>query len=142
MLKVRPATADDEARCMSLIALLTGEPETKSWRATWAQLLRGERGAVMVAEEDRTILGVITISYNLAIRYGGEYVQLEELIVDPVARGKNAGGLLLEAALAAARERGCAEAGLYLLPSTEGNRHFYAKYGFEVIGTEMRQSLR
>ena len=41
-----------------------------------------------------------------------------------------------------ARERGCAEIGLYLLKSTKHNRLFYEKYGFEVFGLEMRQSLR
>ena len=31
---------------------------------------------------------------------------------------------------------------IYLMPSTEGNRPFYAKYGFAVVGTEMRMTLR
>jgi hypothetical protein len=35
---------------------------------------------------------VLTVSYNLAIRYAGEYAQLEELIIDPAACGKNIGG--------------------------------------------------
>jgi len=37
-----------------------------------------------------------SISFNLALRYNGEYCQLEELVVDPDARGQNVGGLLLE----------------------------------------------
>ena len=40
-----------------------------------------------------------TVSYNLALRYRGEYCQLEELIVDPNARGKKVGVLLVEAML-------------------------------------------
>ena len=31
--------------------------------------------------------------------------------------------------------------GLSLVPTTETNRGFYEKVGFEVIGTEMRQSF-
>ena len=31
--------------------------------------------------------------------------------------------------------------GLYLVPTTEGNRGFYEKLGFEVLGTEMRQTF-
>jgi GNAT superfamily N-acetyltransferase len=138
---VRPAEARDEARCMALIEALTGASATRDWRATYARLVGGERGAVLVAEDAGTVLGVVTVSYNLAIRYGGEYCQLEELIVDPAARGKNVGGLLVEAALSAARARGCAEMGLYLLESTEGNRPFYAKYGFRGVGSEMRQTF-
>ena len=81
------------------------------------------------------------MSYNLAIRYGGEYAQLEELIVDPAARGKNVGGLLIQATIERARARGCAEYGLYLVERTEHNRPFYEKYGFVRVGSEMRQRL-
>jgi GNAT superfamily N-acetyltransferase len=139
---VRAAAASDESRCMRLIETLTGVAATPLWRATYAQLLRGERGAVLIAEDAGTILGVVTFSYNLAIRYGGEYCQLEELIVDSAERGRNVGGLLVAAAVNAARRRGCAEMGLYLLESTEGNSPFYAKYGFLGVGSEMRQTLR
>ncbi len=138
---VRPGRVDDGERCLGLIETLVGEGATRGWRAAYADLVGGARGAVHVAEEAGAVLGVATVSYNLAIRYGGEYAQLEELIVDPAARGKNVGGLLLSAAVDAARKRGCAEMGLYLLERTEGNRPFYAKYGFAPVGTEMRRPL-
>jgi GNAT superfamily N-acetyltransferase len=139
---IRTATAADEARCLALIETLTGRATTPEGRDTYRALLDGARGAVHVAVEHGTILGVATVSYNLAIRYAGEYAQLEELIVDPAARGKNVGGRLVQAVVDAARARGCGEVGLYLLETTEHNRPFYAKYGFQVIGTEMRQTLR
>jgi len=138
---IRAANASDEARCLALIESLTGERATPAWLDVYRRLLGGERGAIHVAEEAGALLGVATVSYNLAIRYAGEYAQLEELIVDPAARGKNVGGLLVQAMLDGARARGCAEAGLYLLESTERNRPFYAKYGFVPVGTEMRQPL-
>ena len=56
-------------------------------------------------------------------------------------RGLKAGGALIEAMLAVARERGCAEVGLYLVETTTHNRPFYEKYGFRTIGDEMRQTL-
>ena len=66
----------------------------------------------------------------MAIRYAGEYAHLEELVVDPAARGKNLGGLLVKTAIQRARKRGCAEFGLYRLEATEQNRPLYGKYGF------------
>ncbi len=73
----------------------------------------------------------------MAIRYAGEYAQLEELVVDPAARGKgqgargkNLGGLLVKTATQRARKRGCAEFGLYRREATEQNRPLYEKYGF------------
>ena len=138
---VRAATPADEARCLELIATLTGETGGAGWSRTFNALLSADRGEVLVADEGGELLGVATVSYNLAIRYSGEYAQLEELIVDTAARGKNVGGLLVEAAIERARTRGCAEFGLYLLESTEHNRPFYEKYGFELIGSERRQRL-
>lgn len=138
----RRAIAGDKERCLALIEILTGRTQSERWRETFDALMSEERGTVLVCEEEGAILGVATISFNLAIRYAGEYCQLEELIVDSAARGKNAGGLLVQATIDAARGRGCAEMGLYLVESTEGNRPFYEKYGFEFVGSEMRMALK
>lgn len=138
---VRAARAADRSRCLELIASLTRAEVEPGWADTFDALLDQTRGAIWVADDAGTVLGVATVSFNLAIRYRGEYCQLEELIVDPAARGKNAGGLLVAHAVAEARRRGCAEMGLYLIERTEGNRPFYEKYGFLSVGTEMRQAL-
>jgi len=138
---VRRAAAQDKGKCLALISTLTGKEPQKGWEKTFNELLNGIRGEILVAEEAGIILGTVTISYNLAIRYSGEYCQLEELIVDSKARGKNAGGLLVQTAIDRAKKQGCEEMGLYLIESTEGNRPFYERYGFEYVGSEMRQSL-
>jgi GNAT superfamily N-acetyltransferase len=104
-------------------------------------LLAKGRGQILVADEAGGLLGLAAFSYNVAMRYGGEYCQLEELIVDPKARGKNVGGLLVEGMLERASARGCAECGLYLLETTEHNLPFYQKYGFARIGSELRRSI-
>lgn len=137
----RPAGMSDQPRVFDLIEQLTGETITSSWQTVFESHLRRERGAVVVAENDDGILGIATVSYNMTIRYGGEYCELEELIVDDSARGLNLGRILVQRTIDDARRRGCAEIGLYLVPSTEGNRGFYEKLGFEVLGTEMRQNL-
>ncbi|MAV55177.1 MAG: GNAT family N-acetyltransferase [Myxococcota bacterium] len=139
--EIRSARREDEARCLEMVSALTGESASPGWSVTFQALLSRARGEILVADEAGLILGVATVSCNLAIRYAGEYAQLEELIVDPAARGKNVGGLLVEAAVEKARQRGCVEFGLYLMPETEKNRGFYEKYGFEFIGSEMRQRL-
>ena len=104
-------------------------------------LLDQTRGQVLVAEEDGRQLGLASLSFNLAMRYGGEYCQLEELVVDPDARGKNIGGLLMTESVRLAKQRGCPDFGLYLVESTEHNRAFYEKYGFIYVGSELRQRL-
>ena len=141
---IRLAKQDDEQRCLELLNVLadTTSDSNKIFNSdTFGKLISNERGSLVIAEENGIILGMASISFNLALRYNGEYCQLEELVVDQNARGKNVGGLLIEETLKLAKNRGCKEFGLYLLESTKHNQSFYEKYGFVVIGDEMRQSL-
>lgn len=139
-MEIRSAVAEDRDRCLELLNTLGGSTTEKTG-AIFDQLLSQERGAVLVAEHEGAVMGMISISFNLAMRYDGEYCQVEELIVDPAARGLKAGGALVQASVDCAKARGCGEAGLYLVPETYHNQPFYEKYGFELIGTEMRQKL-
>ena len=144
-LKVRKALTSDRERCMELLqnlVSLTGGAMSSSAPKIFDQLLENERGGVFVAEDTGRILGMASISYNLAMRYGGEYCQLEELIVAPAGRGKNIGGQLVQETVKEAKSRGCSEYGLYLVEKTEQNLEFYEKYGFQKVGSELRQSLK
>ena len=107
--------------------------------ASFRRLIEGERGAVIVAEEDGVVLGQISVSFNLAIRYPTGYAQIEELVVDEAARGKRAGAILVEAAIDLGRSRGLDEIGLY---PREETRPFYERLGFGYVGVELRQALR
>ncbi len=141
---IRLAKSEDQLRCLELLDVLakaTSDPNKIFDSDTFNNLISNERGSLVVAEEDEKILGMASISFNLALRYNGEYCQLEELVVDQDARGKNVGGLLIEETLRLAKNRSCKEFGLYLLESTKHNQPFYEKYGFVKIGEEMRQSL-
>lgn len=141
---VRRARSIDRDACVALLGALgaaTGGSISPRAAAVFDDLLDDARGAVLVAYEGDRLLGLASVSFNVAMRYGGEYCQLEELIVDPQARGKQVGARLVEATLQFARERGCAEYGLYLVASTEHNRAFYERFGLRVVGTEMRLVL-
>lgn len=139
-MEIRRALTGDRNRCLELLETLGGQVLPAA-ADVFEQLLTSERGAVLVAEHDDEIVGMISISFNLAMRYGGEYSQLEELIVDRAARGLKAGGALVQSAVDLAKARGCKESGLYLVASTEHNQAFYEKYGYRRVGSEMRQAL-
>ncbi len=141
---VRLAKLEDQNRCSELLEVLakaTSDPHEIFDSKTFKNLISNERGSLVVAEENGTVLGMASISFNLALRYNGEYCQLEELVVDKEARGKNVGGLLIEETIKLAKKRGCKEYGLYILESTKHNQGFYEKYGFVKVGEEMRQPL-
>lgn len=144
IINIRLAKPEDEQQCSELLDVLaetTSDPNNIFDSNTFNKVISNERGSLVIAEEEGKILGMASISFNLALRYNGEYCQLEELVVHQEARGKNVGGLLIQETLRLARNRGCNEFGLYLLESTKHNQSFYEKYGFVVIGEEMRQSL-
>jgi len=141
---VRLAKLEDQDRCSELLDVLskaTSDPHEVFDSKTFKNLISNERGSLVVAEENGTVLGMASISFNLALRYNGEYYQLEELVVDKEARGKNVGGLLIEETIKLAKKRGCKEYGLYILEATKHNQGFYEKYGFVKVGEEMRQPL-
>lgn len=140
MVITRPARVHDEHRVLALLEQLFGgrTPDPAATGGSFRRLLDSERGAVIVAEEDGQVLGVISLSFNLAMRFETAYAQIEELVVDGAARGKKVGALLLRAALTEARRRGCNEMGLY---PREETRAFYEKFGFRYVGVELRRSL-
>ena len=139
---IRHAKPQDREICIDFIETLNGNPASASWYEAFNALVTQERGAVYVAEDEQLgLLGVATVSFNLAVRFGGEYCQLEELYVDPKARGQSCGGLLIQAVIDGARSRGCAEVGLYITPRHAANQPFYERFGFEDAGVEVRQTL-
>ena len=141
---IRLAKSEDQQRCSELLDVLakaTSDSHEIFDSVTFEHLISNERGSLIVAEERGNVLGMASISFNLALRYNGEYCQLEELVVDQDARGKNVGGLLIEETIRLAKKRGCKEFGLYILESTKHNQTFYEKYGFIKVGEEMRQPL-
>ena len=143
---IRKALDKDEAEVRTLLKVLLADTlidgltvdEAESAGETFRALLTEKRGAVLIAEDESGFLGCIAFSYNLAIRYGGEYAQIEELIVNEKARGKSVGASLVQASIHAARERGCKEIGLYAM---ENNVPFYEKQGFSYVSPELRQRL-
>ena len=140
MIAVRPATDADVPRILELLSQLFERDVTgEGARATsLRRMLDSERGAVLVAVEGDTVHGVITFSCNLAVRFDIGYAQIEELVVDGAARGKQAGAALVRAAMDDARTRGCEEVGLYPRETTRG---FYEGLGFTYVGVELRQRL-
>ena len=139
-LTTRKARAEDEDVVFTLLAQLLDTPAVgwKLCRETFRELLNSPRGEILVVEDESGVAGVITYSMNVAVRYGGTYAQIEELVIDEMLRGKGAGAALVNAAIAAARGHGCREIGLY---AREANRPFYEKLGFAYTGPELRQDL-
>ena len=105
----------------------------------------GSLGVLLVAEEAGQIVGVLGVSWLLAVRVPGRYGLIQELWVHPGWRGRTIGGDLLAALFKLARrqqvtrlEVGLPSERFAHLAATEA---FYASCGFQTIGMRMRRLL-
>ena len=141
MSKVRRAKADDmEAVVRLLKTFPTGLGSTSiDWnnaRHAYPELLNGERGLMLVAEIEGTVVGLVTLGFSFVLRFGGEYALIEDFIVHTDYRGRGLASLLLGAAMAEARQRGCSEVQVNG-PSKEG-LPVYIKNGFVETGEHLK----
>jgi GNAT superfamily N-acetyltransferase len=146
MIGIRQANLEDEARVMELLKLLlspSGEYSTLDWpvvTALFRKMVQNDGiGTVLLAEEDGDGVGVITLSYPVAIRCAGRYACIEEFIVSERVRGRGVGSQLLEAAIAEATSRGCDE--IQCNGPSELGYPVYVRQGLKDIGKHLKLKL-
>jgi GNAT superfamily N-acetyltransferase len=102
-------------------------------------------GALLVAEVGGELVGMLGVSWQIAVRIPGRYALIQELWVHPSHRGSAIGGELLAALVELAHDRdvGRIEVGLpsERFPSLRATQAFYLDHGFTPIGVRMRRLL-
>lgn len=138
---IREATMNDQAEVFSLLRQLmisaTAESPINQPSAveTFRKVVEEEQGTILLADEDGQILGMLTLSYPMAIRCGGIYSCIEEFVVNEQARGKGVGGKLLKAAIQKAAEKGSHE--LQVNRPSEVGYPVYIRHGWEDLGKHL-----
>jgi GNAT superfamily N-acetyltransferase len=149
--EIRPAMHEDVpalvAGLSELLKEIGGKPAAAEELEDIAHELIEDpyEGVLLVAEDDEVIVGVLGVSWQLAIRVPGRYGLIQELWVHPSWRGRTIGGDLIVALSDVAREHGVGrlEVGL---PSErfrhiEATEAFYTNNGFTPVGLRMRRLL-
>ena len=147
MIGIRKATIEDEAAVFDLLKQFPpGEtpPERPvNWQGgvdAFREIVENEeKGTIMVAEEDNETVGVITLSYPVAVRCAGIYTCIEEFIVSERMRGRGVGGQLLEAAIAEATSKGCRE--IQVNGPSELGYPVYLQHGWKDLGKHLNMRL-
>jgi ribosomal protein S18 acetylase RimI-like enzyme len=102
-------------------------------------------GAVLVAELDGALAGVLAASWQTAVHVPGRYGVIQDLWVDPSLRSRAIGRELVAALCAIARESGMGriEVGLPQegFAALAATRAFYLRNGFTALGPRMRRRL-
>lgn len=141
---IRRAWAEDEHGVFALLEQFPSETAAFEWQkgagAFHGIMENSALGAVLVAEEEKRLLGVITLSYPFAIRCAGRYACIEEFIVDEAGRGKGVGGKLITAAIEEARSRGCHE--VQVNRPSEAGYPVYLRHGWKDLGRHLNLKLQ
>lgn len=131
---VRLATADDASDVARLMVGFRNwwqrdEPDDASFEAGVARLLSDPNTDFLLGGDPA--VGVCQLRYRFAVWTGTDDCCLEDIFVEPQARGSGLGRALAEAALARARERGCARVELDVNEANPAALALYESLGFE-----------
>lgn len=141
MVNIREATINDQPEVFDLVRQLitSTAPENPINQPgaieTFRKVVEEEQGTILVAEENGQMLGLVTLSYPVAIRCGGIYSCIEEFIVTGQARGKGVGRKLLQAAVHKAAEKGSYE--LQVNHPSDLGYPVYIRQGWKDLGKHL-----
>lgn len=149
--EVRPAARTDLDAVVAAVSELLRElgaapPPTGAMLDCARALLDDpDAGALLVAQAEDALVGVLSASWQTALHVPGRYALIQDLWVHPSWRSRAVGSELLAALFQLARGRGVARAEVGLpregfrgLAATES---FYARNGFAPLGPRMRRLL-
>jgi len=131
---IRLATAEDAADVARLMIGFRNwwqrdEPDDAAFEAGVGRLLSDPNTDFLLGGDPA--VGVCQLRYRFAVWTGSEDCSLEDIFVEESARGSGIGRALAEAALARARERGCARVELDVNEANPAARALYESLGFE-----------
>jgi glucosamine-phosphate N-acetyltransferase len=129
---IREATHHDAAAVVTLIRELAQEnmeasPVSEAYVLSY---LSTAGNAVLLAEEDGRLAGLLGYSIRPNLYHAGDSCLLEELVVARGMRRQGVGGALVGELIHRAENRGCAEISVSTLRDNQRAIEFYRRHGF------------
>ena len=137
--EIRPATPGDVPVLVALMTAFYAEaafplPAGPATRAFETLLADARLGGAWLAEVDGTAVGHVVLALCFSMEYGGLRGFIDDLYVQPAARGQGAGAALLAAARGAALERGVRALHVEVGPENDLARRLYGRAGYVESG--------
>lgn len=135
-MQITPANISDvPALCELLDILFSQEADFKPDREAQSRGLSRiisdpEVGLIVVARQDRRIVGMVNLLYTVSTALGDRVALLEDMVVSPEARCIGVGSQLLEQAIRYADLNGCKRITLLTDSDNEAAQRFYQRHGF------------
>lgn len=133
---VRPARHEDLESLVALLATLFDQEDefTASSSTQRDGLLRllatPERARILVAEGNHQVVGMATLQVLVSTALGGPVALLEDVVVQPAARGTGVGAALVQAAINEATNMGCRRITLITDADNDAAQRLYQRHGF------------
>jgi len=147
-IEVRSATPDDAGHLVDLLrAGALGPPhedptDLAPYREALADIAVDPRGEVLVAVQDGEVAGMCQLIVFRHLHHrGGLCAEVESMHVRPDLRGTGVGGVLLDAAVEAARSGGCYRVQLTSNAVRTDAHRFYERHGFTPSHVGFKRSL-
>jgi GNAT superfamily N-acetyltransferase len=144
-MRIRKANTSDEQSIIDLLSQfppsdqVTSDP--KAITSTFRSIIQNSAlGSILIAEDNGDVLGVIALSYPVALHCGGLYACIEDFIVSERARGKGVGGDLVKAAIDEAIMKGCYE--IQVNNPSDLGHPVYVRCGLTTTGRHLRMKLK
>ena len=148
---IRPAAEGDVAAVALAVERLLVElggrrpPRVELEAEVEAVLADPGVGALIVAEGEGEIVGVLSASWQRALHVPGRYATIQDLWVDPEWRSRQVGAGLVNELMALCGEQGVARVEVGLpresFDAIRATEAFYVNNGFEHLGPRMRRLL-
>lgn len=132
---VRPATEQDIPRILELYQELTGERHDLTRYQigpVLAEITSMTGHELLVAEEDSVVVGTMVLLVVPNLSHGAlPWAIVENMVVDQEYRRRGIGRVLMEYAIARARQAGCYKVQLFSHKKRRQAHKFYRSLGFE-----------
>jgi len=108
---------------------------------SFEKVRKSNKNFIYVAEDNDKLVGFVSFSIRLVIRYPKLIAELDELYVSPAFRRKSVGKMLMDKVLSKAKELNCHR--LFIEPhyKHEGAHKFYENLGFTNYGYHFIKDL-
>ena len=131
-ISIRSARETDASAIARLVGLLASDLGEQSPVDTDYVLnfMRTPGTGILAADLASEVIGLISYTLRPSLYHAGDTCVIEELVVRDDLRNLGLGGMLLEAMVALATDKGCPEVSLSVMPFNTKAIEFYRRHGF------------
>ena len=141
-MQIRPATLEDYVPFMKLMNDFVGEDRYSHLdNDSYKTVIESPTNFIYVAEDEGTLIGLITFSIRNVVRYPQLIAELDELYVVPEYREKGLGKHLMETVEIKAKELNCHRMYIESGIRFKGAHAFYEAIGYKNYGYHFIKNL-